>query len=131
MDNIYYYVFYLIVKMIKRLNSRHDFPNFSGALFLSTLIFFNFLSLLIPIASSLIHPSNIFFICITVMIIVVIPNYYLLMNEEKSQRIITFFDEKFKNEKRNKTKIALIVLYIILTYVLMIYVFTLKRNNQI
>ena len=121
----------MLVKAVKKINSKNRSPASSGLYALSMLVFFNILTFLIPIASSLINPVNIKILCILIIAIVGVANYFMLMFKGKDLRIITFYEEKFKAKRQNKTDKIFIVLYVILSIVLMIYVATLKRNNQI
>lgn len=139
MNNLYYYTFYLMVKVAKRLNKKDESPNFGGLMILSSTIFFNVCSLLILLttkfgnswATNLLNPSNVKVTCLAIMIVIVVLNYMVLMYDHKSDKIIEFFNEKFKTEKRNKAKVFLITAYNILSIITGIYLSYLIGVNKI
>ena len=139
MDNLYYYTFYLLIKVAKRLNKKDDSPNFGGLMILSSTIFFNFCSILVlmtkklgnSFAIELLKPSHVRLTCFTIMIVTGIINYMVLMYDHKADRIIEFFNEKFKIQKQNKVKVVLIIVYNILSIIIGIYLSYLIGINRI
>lgn len=128
-----------MVKVAKRLNKKDESPNFGGLMILSSTIFFNACSILILMnkklenswTKELLKSSNVRFTCLTVMIIAVILNYVLLIYNNKADRIIEFFNEKFKAEKQNKVKVFLIIFYNVMSIITGIYLSYLIGIHQI
>jgi len=128
-----------MVKMVKWLNKKDDSPNFGGLMILSSTIFFNICTVLILLATklgiswakNLLNTSNVKVTCLAIMIVIGVLNYMVLMYDDKSDKIIEFFNEKFKYEKRNKTKVVLITAYNILSIITGIYLSYLIGINKI
>lgn len=129
MNNLYYYTFYLMVRLVKCLNKKDDSPHFGAVMLLSSTMFFNVCSILILLNAklrnswtmNLLNSSSVKITCLTIMIIIGILNYMALMDNFKSDRIIKFFNEKFKTNKQNNVKVALIIAYNILSILTGIY----------
>ena len=105
MNNIYYYTFYLMVKMFKWLNKEDNSSDFSGVCLLSILLFFNVNCFWVPITGTLINRHNLKFIDISVILILIGFNYFLLIYKGKSQRIIFFLIKNLKIKSKIKLKL--------------------------
>lgn len=107
--NIYYYLFCWIYKMTFKTNK--DIIEWSSMLALSTLIFFNLISIiiyLVPKDFVILLKHEVFYGSV---LAIVIANYFIFINDQKYKSII----EIFKNEKKK--------LFIIRSFFMVCYIF--------
>jgi hypothetical protein len=128
--NVYYYVFYVFAKLARRINKKEDYAMY-GLMWLSALIFFNIFPIVgLIIGREAIHSAP-KLIGAGSIILVGLINYFILIKDKKKEKIIEFYDDKYKYKKLNRWSIILIVLYVLGTLSIAFYIATLIRAQSL
>jgi hypothetical protein len=130
MNNIYYYAFYLLANLARRIKkSDKDFA-FTGLMLLSTPMFLNALSIITLLGGIAYQEkkSTLNILSFLVVLSIVAINYFFLLRGKKSGLILAFFEEKCKT-KHNLWQIIAVVAYFIFSIVSFIYVAKLNRGE--
>ena len=128
MDNIYNFFFYIVAKVIGKINKQNADPAFSSVGFISMCFISNLMVLIFSIAKydTVVNPS---LLSLFIAIPTIIFNWYFLMRNGKSENIISYYDEKYANKIYKKRSLIFISLYIIFSFISVFYLGYLKRNH--
>ena len=128
--NIYYYVFYVFAKLARRINKKEDYAQY-GLMWLSALIFCN----IFPIVSVIIGRKAIYsspkLVGASSIILVGVINYFILFKNKKYEKVIQFYDEKYRDRKLSRWSLVLIILYVLATLSTAFYLATLVRAQSL
>ena len=128
MDNIYNFFFYIVAKVIGKINKQNADPAFSSIGFISMCFISNLMVLIFSIAKydTVVNPS---LLSLFIAIPTIIFNWHFLMRNGKSENIISYYDEKYANKIYKKRSLIFISLYIIFSFISVFYLGYLKRNH--
>lgn len=109
--------------MLKFVNPKKARPDITASFVLSATIFFNVRSVVALILKNKVEDySRELLMNIAIYFSIVIINYFILIKNGKSANIVKFFDRKFETKKQNVFKIALIIVYNLLSILLGMYI---------
>lgn len=128
MNNFYNYFFYIIAVTSKKLNNSNNIYEFSSVAYISICEILNIMTLFF-----ILQKYNSVFILnsfqsIVISCSILILNSIIFLWKNKAKKIITFYNEKYKNKKFNTWSIALIILYMIFSFVFCFYITYLNHN---
>ncbi|PZX66074.1 hypothetical protein LX80_00574 [Hydrotalea sandarakina] len=130
MNNFYYYVFYLLVKIAKKINKRDLDPAFTGIIWISIPVILNVLSLFFYFTQGTSNDTEgeIYLYAAVITLPVLIMNYYILLHNEKSLKIIQYFDSLHLNKRICLIRIFIIIIYYIFSILLCLYLANYNRK---
>ena len=129
MKNLYFYIFYLLVKFVNKINKNDITPAFSGILLISLPLLFSLLSIFFILGGSTITKSNASLLGIGMSLVVLIINYFILY--KKSDQIITYYDRNGKSGNQNIIIIGCFLVYLIASAAMCYYFAYLVRNGKL
>jgi hypothetical protein len=129
MYNFYYYVFYRLVKIAKKINKRDLDPAFTGIIWISIPVILNVLSLFFYFTQGTSNDTEgeISLYAAVITLPVLIMNYYILLHNEKSLKIIQYFVSLHLNNRICLIRIFIIITYYIFSILLCLYLANYNR----
>lgn len=118
MNSLYYYTFYVFAKLARKINRKDKSPDFTAVLWISIPMFLNILSVIIYFGGVSYHESRnkVWLLAIFVALPIILVNYFLLNKNNKSQMILSYYDNKYASKKQNLWIVTLIIFYIVVTF---------------
>lgn len=129
MKNLYFYIFYLLVKFVNKINKNDITPAFSGILLISLPLLFNLLSIIFILGGSTITKSNASLLGIGMSLVILVINYFILY--KKSDQIITYYDLNGKSGNQKKIITVCFLIYLITSAIMCYYFAYLVRNGRL
>ena len=127
---MYYYLYYIISQFTKRHNNRNDDYAFMSILYLILLMGFNVMSIILIFKDKIYFRSHTSLIVIISVIIPTIINYLALIKGKKYLEIIKRYDDKHIETSLNIFAIRLVILYVLITFTLVIYLALIVRAQS-
>ena len=116
-DNLYYYFFYVMAVFSRSVNKRDKDYAFKALAFVTVCTGLNILTIIFLLVDFRYNKAEINFICGLLMAGVFIINYYILFHGGKGNEIITSFDKSETSKKWNRKRLAIVIAYIVLSFV--------------
>lgn len=130
MKNFYYYSFYFLSFFIKAVNKRNNDYKFSGMAFLTMLMGINLFTIVSILFKYEIYSINPYIFSLIVAIPLLVLNYNFLYRNNKGKEIFSFYNKKWRlNKKEGMIYLFAFLLYIITTMFFGGYVAYLIKNH--
>ena len=130
MGNIYFYAYYLTLKLSMRLFPNNHTPKRSALYYFSLPFCFTITAILTRFGGHKLY--NVYtepWIEIATWLVSVTVNYYLVY--VKANEITEYYDLKFSHKRQNKMKICLVVVYYVLSFYIIIRVGLSERLSNL
>ena len=127
----YYYAYYLLSKFAQRFNNRDGDYAFTTIFYLFLLNGLNVLTLLLLLYDKAYFSSHIIMMVFVSAIVPATIHYFGLVRNKKYLEIIEEYDEKLRGRSLNKAAIVILLIYILLTFVSVIYIANIIRSQSI
>ncbi|MCC6290080.1 MAG: hypothetical protein IT249_19550 [Chitinophagaceae bacterium] len=127
----FFYLFYYLVSIFgRKLGDKKDYT-ISGLFVITICISFNIMTVffLLQRNSEVIHLNST--TCLIIGFIVFVFNWRVFMKDDKSLKIIEYYDNEFAEKKISYKKILIVIVYIALTFSIIIYVAYLNRIGHV
>jgi heme/copper-type cytochrome/quinol oxidase subunit 2 len=119
-----------LVKIAKKINKRDLDPAFTGIIWISIPVILNVLSLFFYFTQGTSNDTEgeIYLYAAVITLPVLIMNYYILLHNEKSLKIIQYFDSLHLNKRICLIRIFIIIIYYIFSILLCLYLANYNRK---
>jgi hypothetical protein len=119
-----------LVKIAKKINKRDLDPAFTGIIWISIPVILNVLSLFFYFTQGTSNDTEgeIYLYAAVITLPVLIMNYYILLHNEKSLKIIQYFDSLHLNNRICLIRIFIIITYYIFSILLCLYLANYNRK---
>ena len=118
MGNFYYYTFYQICLFVKKVNKRDKDYMFTALIAFSLLLGMNILTIYFLIKKTYGIVLNVKIVPLIMMGAIYALNYFLLMRNDKGKEIINYYALEKGKKNTFPSRIILVILYVILTFVI-------------
>ena len=132
MSNLYYHSFYLIVTFFRKIYKKeYEDPNFASVCVLSLCFASHIVIIMGIIGLPNIGQQAMKLYTALFILPVLCLNYYFLMHNNRADKILKYYDEKYKERNISIWTLILIIGYIIISFVSCGYLAYLLRNHLI